>query len=107
YGTLALIKNSNIFRTTPLADSDFVNEVTDTPSSLDRSAEHLRPIGVARQTMRKATRLTRDLRLEEYERERLGRGFPSEYTTTGAVAVSCNHNMHFSCFEQYNEATKR
>ncbi len=47
YGTLALIAQSNILRSTDLKDEDYIGEVYTTPCSLDRSADAIRPFGVA------------------------------------------------------------
>ena len=47
YGTFAFLDKSNILRTTPVDDPDFVKEVLTTPQSLDRPSDDLRPFGVA------------------------------------------------------------
>ncbi|KAJ9625575.1 E3 ubiquitin-protein ligase ubr1 [Taxawa tesnikishii (nom. ined.)] len=47
YGTFAFITQSRIIRQTPRNDEDFVAEVYNTPSSLDRSADGIRPFGKA------------------------------------------------------------
>ena len=109
YGTFALIKDSSILRQTSLYDPDYVHEVAITPDSLDRSAEHLRPFGVAgmnRDTLKKLAEDGTELLMK---RQGLGKGYPqaAHLMRKGPVAVSCGHLMHFHCFEHYYMATQR
>ncbi|CAO1597316.1 E3 ubiquitin-protein ligase ubr1 [Xanthoria calcicola] len=107
YGTFALIMNSNIFRQTNLADEDFVGEVLSTPASLDRSADGIRPFGVAgrnREHVRKLDSSGEEV-LAEYQG--LGKGFPSAHTATGPISTGCGHVMHYKCFETFSAAAYR
>ena len=107
FGTFALITNSNIFRQTDLSDSDFVNEVVMTPSSLDRSADEIRPFGVAGRNREQVRRLTSNGEEIVAEHQGLGRGFPPAHTTKGPVSTGCGHIMHWKCFESFSFSTQR
>ncbi|KAI9886368.1 MAG: oxygen-dependent protoporphyrinogen oxidase [Watsoniomyces obsoletus] len=107
YGTFALIGESNILRTTDTTDVDFVAEALSLPASLDRSAETVRPFGVAgrnRETIRKL-----DANGQEVvtERKGFGKGFPGNQVISGPVTTGCGHIMHYACFELYSQATQR
>lgn len=108
YGTFAFLGESNILRTTPLADPDFVQEVAETPTSLDRSADDIRPFGVAGHNRRTVEKVTSEGKTVTSEYQGLSKGFPHQGNARkGPVATSCGHIMHFSCFEQYALATQR
>lgn len=107
YGTFALMMNSNILRQTNFKDPDFVGEVLSTPSSLDRSADAIRPFGVAGQNRRKVTKLTSDGRQIVAEHQGLGKGFPTQCYLRGPVSTGCGHIMHYACFELYCASTQR
>ena len=107
YGTLSYINESRIFRTTELQDPDRLNEVDMTPESLDRSAEAIRPFGVASKNIERVSKTTTDGTLIELERRSLGPGFPPSQTFSGPVLTGCGHVMHYSCFETFNAATER
>ncbi|RYP27450.1 hypothetical protein DL767_007694 [Monosporascus sp. MG133] len=47
YGTFALFTESKILRQTDFQDPDFVREASNTPINLDRSADDIRPFGLA------------------------------------------------------------
>jgi E3 ubiquitin-protein ligase UBR1 len=107
YGTFALMTKSTILRQTDFKDPDFVREVVKTPLSLDRSADSIRPFGVAgenRQPVHKVTSSGVDI---VDERQYIGKGFPSKSTRPGPVSVGCGHIMHYKCFEVYYEASHR
>jgi E3 ubiquitin-protein ligase UBR1 len=108
YGTFALINESRILRQTDPKDSDWVGEALHTPTSLDRSADDVRPFGVAGNNKKKVTKVTADGRSIELERQDLAQGFPMRHhTSVGPVASGCGHIMHYSCFEVYVQATQR
>lgn len=107
YGTFALLMNSNILRQTDLTDPDFVGEVLSTPSSLDRSADNLRPFGVAGQNRKKIPKLRSDGAQVFYEHQGLGKGFPPQHYLRGPLSTGCGHIMHYRCFELYCSATQR
>jgi len=107
YGTLAFVTETNILRQTDPADADYVYEVAKTPESLDRDAASIRPFGVAGMNRKVHTRLAKDGSEVLTERQGLGRGFPPDKATEGPIVTSCNHLMHFSCFEHYCESTRR
>ncbi|MCJ1363401.1 hypothetical protein MMC16_002508 [Acarospora aff. strigata] len=107
FGTFAFIMDSDILRQTNLRDPSFVSEVVDTPESLDRSAEEIRPFGISgqnRKTVRKLTTTGQELITE---RQGLGKGFPPSQVRRGPVTVGCGHIMHYTCFELYYAATQR
>ncbi|KAL8759000.1 MAG: hypothetical protein Q9199_001088 [Rusavskia elegans] len=107
YGTFALIMNSNIFRQTDLADEDFVGEVLSTPASLDRSADEIRPFGVAGRNREHVRKLASSGEEVMAEYQGLGKGFPSAHTATGPVSTGCGHVMHYKCFETFSAAAYR
>ncbi|EMC96080.1 hypothetical protein BAUCODRAFT_34856 [Baudoinia panamericana UAMH 10762] len=110
YGTFAYLGESNILRTTPVNDPEFVKEVFGTPDSLDRPADQIRPFGVAGANKQTITKVTADGSNVSFERQGLSRGFPHQHNATGCanpISTSCGHIMHFACFELYVTATQR
>ncbi|KAF3484417.1 E3 ubiquitin-protein ligase ubr1 [Arthroderma uncinatum] len=107
YGTFALVTESSIFRETDLKDPDFVKEVLTTPSTLDRSAESIRPFGIAGENREQVEQLDSKGNLIITEKQGLGKGFPAEQHKQGPVSTGCGHIMHYNCFETYYTATKR
>ncbi|GAD93639.1 ubiquitin-protein ligase E3 component [Paecilomyces variotii No. 5] len=107
YGTFALIQDSGILRQTDIKDPDYIREVLRTPSSLDKSADHLRPFGVAGENRVTVKRL--DSKGDEVTTEKIGvsKGFNPNNTLRGPVTTGCGHIMHYSCFEVYYAATQR
>ncbi|KAI1101117.1 hypothetical protein F4804DRAFT_23419 [Jackrogersella minutella] len=107
YGTFALFTESKILRQTDLQDPDFVREAANTPVNLDRSAEAIRPFGLAHENRQTKEKVNADGQTFVTEWQGLGKGFPSKLCRTGPVSVGCGHIMHFSCFDMYMEATVR
>ncbi|KAI2486295.1 RING finger domain containing protein [Pyrenophora tritici-repentis] len=107
YGSFGYISESRILRQTPLEDDEWVDEVVQTPGSLDRSADHLRPFGVASKNRRSVEKITATGERVVSERQDLGKGFPPSSVTPGPVTTGCGHIMHFACFEVYLNATQR
>ncbi|KAK2736784.1 hypothetical protein FQN57_000556 [Myotisia sp. PD_48] len=107
YGTFGLITESVIFRHTDREDPAFVREVLTTPSTLDRSADSIRPFGVAGENREKVRQLDSTGGEVIIEKQTLGKGFPSGYCTAAPVTTGCGHIMHYSCFEAYYNATRR
>lgn len=107
YGTFALITMSNILRQTNFKDVDYVREVGLSPLSLDRSAEAIRPFGLARENREQIRKVNTAGEEFPSERQFIGKGFGVKTCRSGPVSVGCGHIMHYRCFEQYIEATKR
>ncbi|KAF1820724.1 uncharacterized protein K489DRAFT_382663 [Dissoconium aciculare CBS 342.82] len=107
YGVFEHIGQSSILRSTPLHDHDFVKEVIETPVSLDRSAESIRPFGVSGENRKEVHKIASDGTMSVYERQDLSKGFPHESSSPNPVGTSCGHMMHFHCFELYSAATSR
>lgn len=105
YGSFAYFMESNILRTTDLQDGDFVREAFNVPENLDRSAEAIRPYGIAHENRTTITKVNRQGETVTTEVQGLGKGFPSHLCRPGPVSVGCGHVMHFSCFQQYFKAT--
>lgn len=105
YGSFAYFMESNILRTTDLQDGDFVREAFNVPENLDRSAEAIRPYGIAHENRTTVTKVNRQGETVETEFQGLGKGFPSHLCRPGPVSVGCGHVMHFSCFQQYFKGT--
>jgi E3 ubiquitin-protein ligase UBR1 len=107
YGTFALVQDSTILRQTDIRDSDRLREVLRTPTSLDRSAEEVRPFGVAGENHTTIKRLDSSGGEVISEKIGLSKGFNAKSTLRGPVTTGCGHIMHYSCFEQYYGATQR
>ncbi|MCJ1369758.1 hypothetical protein MMC20_000970, partial [Loxospora ochrophaea] len=107
FGTFALMMDSNILRQTDVEDSDLLKEVIATPPSLDRSADHMRPFGIASQNRGRIRKLDSHGNEKISERQGLGRGYPPSQTLRGPISTGCGHIMHYSCFELYYGATQR
>lgn len=107
YGTLGYVAESNIFRITDLENPEYIHEVLAVPRSLDRSADTIRPFGVAGQNLEYVTKVSKDGDTVAEERRGLGSGFPTTQHQSGPVATGCGHVMHFSCFQTYEASTIR
>ncbi|EFX03776.1 ubiquitin-protein ligase e3 component [Grosmannia clavigera kw1407] len=107
YGTFAFFTDSMILRQTDLQDADFVREAASTPRNLDRSAEKLRPFGVAGENRSTVVKISAEGKAFETERQGIGKGFPAQNCHGGTLSVGCGHIMHYHCFEAYFEATLR
>ncbi|KAF2030853.1 hypothetical protein EK21DRAFT_64676 [Setomelanomma holmii] len=107
YGTFGYVSESRILRQTDLEDDDWVDEVAQTPVSLDRSADDIRPFGVSGKNRRTVEKVTATGEVIVTERQDLGKGFPRLHITPGPVTSGCGHIMHYSCFEVYLQATQR
>ena len=107
YGTFALLNNSRILRQTNLQDPDAVREASQTPCSLDRSAEDIRPFGIARENRKMVEKINAQGEVILAERQTIGKGFDAKNSRSGPVASGCGHMMHYRCFEQYYDATNR
>ncbi|KAK7509982.1 uncharacterized protein IWZ02DRAFT_503146 [Phyllosticta citriasiana] len=107
YGTFAYINESSILRQTDVNDQDWIEEAVSTPVNLDRSAENMRPFGVASKNRRVVQKTTFEGKTIVTERQDLGKGFPKSHIKRGPVSTGCGHIMHYSCFEVYNKATER
>ncbi|CAK7567428.1 MAG: E3 ubiquitin-protein ligase ubr1 [Sporothrix epigloea] len=107
YGTFAFFTESLILRQTDLQDADFVREAAATPRDLDRTAEAIRPFGVAHENRQTVTKISSKGEPFESERQVIGKGFPSKNCRPGVLSVGCGHIMHHHCFEAYFEATIR
>ncbi|KAJ5700928.1 hypothetical protein N7493_011974 [Penicillium malachiteum] len=107
YGTFALLQDSTIMRQTDIRDADRIREALRTPTSLDRSAEHVRPFGVAGENRTTIRRLDSSGGEVISEKVGLSKGFNPKSTLRGPVTTGCGHIMHYSCFEAYYTATQR
>ncbi|XP_044714951.1 putative zinc finger in n-recognin (UBR box) domain-containing protein [Hirsutella rhossiliensis] len=107
YGTFALVNESRILRQTNFQDPDHVREASQTPCSLDRSAEDIRPFGIARENRKMVEKLNFQGDVFLAERQTIGKGYTGNLARPGPVASGCGHMMHFRCFEVYYEATNR
>lgn len=107
YGTFALINDSTILRQTDIRDPGRIREALRTPTSLDRSAEDVRPFGVAGENRTTIRRLDSSGGEVISEKVGLSKGFNPKSTLRGPVTTGCGHIMHYSCFEVYYEATQR
>ncbi|CAN8099791.1 unnamed protein product [Discula destructiva] len=106
YGTFALISESGIFRQTDLSDPDFVREVCNVPKDLDRSAEAVRPFGVAHENRIQVEKVNQKGETFSTERQVIGKGWPRHAVRNGPVSTGCGHIMHYKCFEDYFEAAQ-
>ncbi|KAF2134479.1 hypothetical protein P153DRAFT_391820 [Dothidotthia symphoricarpi CBS 119687] len=107
YGAFGYVSESKILRQTDLEDDDWVDEVVQTPVSLDRAADDVRPFGVAGKNRRIVEKVSATGERIATKRQELGKGFPSSQIKRGPVSTGCGHIMHFACFENYLGATHR
>lgn len=107
YGTFGLVMNSSIFRQTDLRDDDLVGEVMSSPANLDRSADSIRPFGLAGQNRERVRKMASNGEEVVAEHQGLGRGFPSANTVRGPVSTGCGHVMHYKCFETFSLSVHR
>lgn len=96
-----------MLRQTDFQNPDFVRETANTPINLDRSAESIRPFGLAHENRKTVQKVNAAGETFDAEKHGLGKGFPANLCRQGPVAVSCGHIMHYSCFETYIDATSR
>ena len=107
FGTFGFMTSSSMFRQTDIRDTDFFDEVLSTPTSLDRTADDLRPFGVAGQNIKQVFKRSLDGKQITTDHQGLGRGFPPTHASRGPISVGCGHIMHYSCFELYCNSTER
>ncbi|KAF2115283.1 hypothetical protein BDV96DRAFT_493229 [Lophiotrema nucula] len=107
YGAFGYVSDSGIVRTTDMKDNAWVEEAANTPASLDRSADSIRPFGVAGNNKHVVEKLTATGEKIVTERQDLGKGFPKAQIRRGPVTTGCGHIMHYNCFEVYLQATQR
>ncbi|KAK2603854.1 E3 ubiquitin-protein ligase ubr1 [Conoideocrella luteorostrata] len=107
YGTFALLNESRVLRQTDFQDPDMVREASQTPCSLDRSADDIRPFGIAHENRKMVEKLNAKGETFLAERQTIGKGYKASLSRPGPVASGCGHMMHFSCFELYYDATNR
>ncbi|KAI0195954.1 hypothetical protein F4808DRAFT_440057 [Astrocystis sublimbata] len=107
YGTFALFTESHILRQTDFQDPDFVREAANTSANLDRSADEVRPFGLAHENRMLVEKVNSSGQNFMAERQGIGKGFPAKLCRSGPVSVGCGHIMHFSCFDTYMDATVR
>lgn len=107
YGTFALIQDSPILRQTDIRDPDRIREALRTPTSLDRSADHIRPFGVSGENRTTIRRLDSSGGEVISEKVGLSKGFNPRNTLRGPVTTGCGHIMHYSCFDVYYTGTQR
>ena len=107
YGTFSMLTESKILRQTDIGDPDYVREVLETPPSLDRSAENLRPFGVGGRNHYPVKKLSSNGSEFIGERQGLGKGFKESNCRGGPNSIGCGHVMHYVCFELYIQATFR
>ncbi|KAF2240816.1 hypothetical protein BU26DRAFT_525723 [Trematosphaeria pertusa] len=107
FGSFGFVSESSILRQTDVKDEDWVDEVTQTPPSLDRSADAVRPFGVSGKNRRTLEKVSSTGERFLIERQELGKGFPCSQTKRGPVSTGCGHIMHYACFEVYLQATQR
>lgn len=107
YGTFALLNESRVLRQTDFQDPDIVREASQTPCNLDRSADDIRPFGIAHENRKMVEKVNVKGEIFLAERQTIGKGYKANLSRPGPVASSCGHMMHFRCFELYYEATNR
>ena len=107
FGTFALMTNSTLFRQTDIHDPDFLGEVLTTPANLDRSAEVIRPFGLAGRNRREVVKRAADGHEFTAEHQGIGKGFPLHRSVRGPVSTGCGHIMHYSCFDTFILSVRR
>jgi E3 ubiquitin-protein ligase UBR1 len=107
YGTFTLVNESRILRQTNLQDPDLVREASQTPCNLDRSADDIRPFGIAHENRKMVEKVNTRGETFLAEKQSIAKGFGAGNSRLGPVATGCGHMMHYRCFEVYYEATHR
>ena len=107
YGTFTLLNSSYILRQTDFQDADFVREASQTPCNLDRSADDIRPFGIAHENRYMVEKYNNKGEAFLAERQVVGKGYSASQSRQGSLASGCGHIMHYRCFEMYYEATNR
>ena len=107
FGTFGFMTESKLVRRTPRGDPDFLGEIFAVPASLDRSADSLRPFGVAGQNREQVQKMDAEGHDIKTKFQGLGRGFPSDEIYSGPVTTGCGHIMHYGCFHEFCRATER
>lgn len=107
FGTFALMSMNNFFRKTDVQDPDFLEEVLTTPASLDRSADGIRPFGLAGKNKYQVKKRTSDGGETTKELQGISKGFPPASSKRAPLSTGCGHIMHFKCFSEFCMSTKR
>ncbi|PHH72748.1 hypothetical protein CDD82_5813 [Ophiocordyceps australis] len=105
YGTFALLAESRMLRQTDFQDASLVREASQTPCSLDRSADEVRPFGMAQENRKTVAKMNGRGERFLAERQTIGKGYAGDLSRPGPLASGCGHMMHYHCFEVYYEAT--
>jgi E3 ubiquitin-protein ligase UBR1 len=98
FGTLGLLQSSRLVRRHPDSHNVFLNDVLQTPSSLDcssKSSEAVFPPQDADALDAKSLSST------SFE------GFPAQYTRFGLHSSICSHMMHLDCFQVYSMSIRQ
>ena len=98
FGTLGLIQASRLVRRHPDSHISFLNEVLQTPQSMDRAGK---PIDVTFPPPNADNIDAKWLSSPNFE------GFPSQYTRFGLQTSICSHMMHLDCFHVYSVSIRQ
>jgi E3 ubiquitin-protein ligase UBR1 len=98
FGALGLLQPSRLIRRHPDTQNTFLNEILQTPSSLDRSTKQ------ADSTFPPQNAHALDVKsLSSPNFE----GFPQQYTRFGLHSSICSHMMHLDCFHVYSMSIRQ
>lgn len=95
FGILANTQLSNTSRLVPLNDPDWVFEAFSSTQNLDEQEPDEEPLV--------GSPAWNAYRKDYLDNNKLGPGFPSEYSGSRTVVSSCCHTMHYACYTNYME----
>ncbi|CCJ29374.1 unnamed protein product [Pneumocystis jirovecii] len=101
YGSLGMIHQSPLLRTTPLNDFDFIQDIIDLPYDLDKNLDHIRPYGIVFKDIKKYDTSKVHPKDEINKNCNIAKGFPPNHIYHGLFATSCGHLMHATCFKRF------
>ncbi|KAJ7691341.1 hypothetical protein B0H17DRAFT_1169139 [Mycena rosella] len=98
FGTLGMVQPSRFVRRHPDSQNSYLNEVLQTPASLDRAAAPANNKFPPAQAEELDARASASTNFE---------GFPSQFTRFGLHASVCSHMMHLDCFQVYSVSIRQ
>ncbi|KAJ7725312.1 hypothetical protein B0H16DRAFT_1384303 [Mycena metata] len=103
FGTLGMVQPSRFVRRHPDSHNAYLNDVLQTPASLDRAAPGI--TGVSNGSVFPPPQAeARDAKAgtsPNFE------GFPAQFTRFGLHASVCSHMMHLDCFQVYSASIRQ
>ncbi|KAJ7160500.1 hypothetical protein C8R43DRAFT_1233736 [Mycena crocata] len=99
FGTLGMVQPSRFIRRHPDSHNSYLNEVLQTPASLDRAA--VSDAGTKFPPPQAEALDAKASASGNFE------GFPAQFTRFGLHASVCSHMMHLDCFQVYSASIRQ